>query len=127
MTDGPSYTGQSVLNGFIFDGPPQSASSHARGALLRIDDRITKIAREVDYEAIFDRRGTRGAMASAADRDLEFVRPRILERKGNIVIIFHKRHKTSRALRVDCPPRDSFGISIIVRGHDIPFEGLLKC
>jgi hypothetical protein len=74
----PGYTGQSILNGFIFDSPPQSASPNARGALLRIDDRVVEIAREVDYKAVCGRRGTRGAMATAADSKLELVRPSVL-------------------------------------------------
>src|SRR5229473_6403254 len=69
--DGPVYAGQSVLNSFVFDSGPQGTSSHTRGTLLRVDDRIVEIAREVDYKTIFCRRRARGAMATAADHNLE--------------------------------------------------------
>ena len=127
MIDRPSYTGQSVLNSFIFDCPPQRASPHVRGALLWIDDRVVEIAREVDDKAVFGGRGTRGAMATATDRDLKFVRPSVLQRERNVVGVLHEGDDTSRALRIGSPPGNGFGISVIVRGHDIPFERLLEC
>jgi hypothetical protein len=127
MIDGPGYAGQSMLNGFTFDSPPQGASSNAHGALLWIGDCIVEMAREVDNNTVLGRRSTRRAMAATADRNLELVRPSILEREGNVVGVFHEGHNASRALRVGCPPSDGLGISIVVRGHDIPFERLFEC
>jgi hypothetical protein len=115
-----------MLNSFIFDSSPQRTSSHARGALLRVDGRIVEIAREVDYKAIFCGRGTRRAMTAAANRNLEIVRSSVLQRERNIVIVFHKGNNTSFALSVSGPASYSLGVSLIVRGHDIPFERLLE-
>jgi hypothetical protein len=126
MVDGPGYAGQSMLNSLIFDSSPQRASSHARGALLRIDDRIVEIAREVDYEAVFGRRGTRRAMAAAASRNMEVVSPSVLQRERNVVSVFHEGNNTSFALRMGGPPSYGLGVSLIVGGHDIPFERLLE-
>jgi hypothetical protein len=126
MIDGPSYTGQSMLNSFIFDSAPQSASPYTCGALLRIDDCVVEITREVDYKAVFGRRGTRGAMASAADRNLKVIRPSVLQRERNVVGVLHEGDDTSRALRIGGPPGNGLGISVIIRGHDIPFERLLE-
>ena len=127
MINGPGYTGQTMLNSFIFDSSPQSSSPHARGALLRIDDRIVEIAGEIDNKAVFGRRCTRGAMPAATDRDLELVCPSVLQRERNVVGVFHEGHDTSRALRVGGPPRNGLRIPVIFRCHYIPFEGLLEC
>jgi hypothetical protein len=116
-----------MLNSFIFDGPPKGASPDTRGAFLRIDDSVVEIAREVDDKAVFGRGGTRGAMTSAADRNLELVRPSVLQRERNVVGVLHEGDDTSRALRVGGPPGNGHGISVIIRGHDIPFERLLEC
>lgn len=102
------------------------ASSHARGTLLRVDDRILEIAREVDYKTIFYRRRARGAMATAADHNLEVVRPSILQRKRNVVHVFHEGDNTSIALDVDGPPSDGLGVFLVAGVHDMPFEGLLE-
>jgi hypothetical protein len=66
-------------------------------------------------------------MASAADRNLELIHPRVLEREGNVVIAFHEGHNTSRAFRVGGPPSDGLSISFIVGGHEVPFERLFEC
>jgi hypothetical protein len=126
MIDGPGYAGQSMLNSFIFDSSPQRASSHAHGSLLRIDDRIVEIAREVDYEAVLGRRGTRRAMAAAANRNMEVVRPSILQRERNVIRVLHEGNNTSIALRIGGPPSYGLGISLIVGGHNIPFERSLE-
>jgi hypothetical protein len=115
-----------MLNGLIVDSPPQTASSHARGALLRIDDRVVKITREVDYKAVFGRRGTTDAVAAATDRNLEVVRPSVLQRECNVVSVFHKGDHTSIALRVGGPAGYGLSVSIIVGGHDITLEKLLE-
>src|SRR6266852_5499742 len=126
MIDGPGYTGQSMLNSLVFDSPPQRASSHARGALLWIDGRIVEIAREVDYEAIFGRRGTTDAMAAATDRNLEAVRSSVLQRERNVVGVFHEGNNTSIAFRIGGPASYGLIVSVVVGGHDIPFERLLE-
>jgi hypothetical protein len=126
VIDGPGYTGQSMLSSFLFDSCPQRASSHTRGALLCIDGRVVEIAREVDYEAVFDRRGTRNVMAAATDRNLEAVRPSVLQGKRNVVIVFHKGDNTSIALRVGGPAGYGLSVSAVVWGHDIAFERLLE-
>jgi hypothetical protein len=126
MIDSPGYAGQSILNSFIFDSSPQRASSHARDALLWIDDRIVEIAREVDYEAVFGRRGTRRAMTAATDRNLEVVLPSVLQREGNVANIFDEGDNTSIALRVGGPAGYGLCVSVVVGGHDIPFQRLLE-
>src|SRR5258708_36165871 len=126
MIDDPGYAGQSVLNSFVFDSGPQRASSHARGTLLRVDDRILGIAREVGYKTIFCRRRARGAMATAADHNLEVVRPSILQRKRNVVHVFHEGDNTSIALDVGGPSSDGLGINLIVWGHNIPLKDCLN-
>jgi hypothetical protein len=60
MIDGPDYTGQSMLDGFIFDSPPQGASPHARGALLWIDDCIFEITRGRLQGHLSQKRNQRG-------------------------------------------------------------------
>src|SRR5229473_2065014 len=102
-----------MLNSFIFDSGPQRASSHARGTLLRVDDRILEIAREVDYKTIFYRRRARGAMATAANRDLEVIRPSVPQRKRNVVCVLHEGDNTSIALDVDGPPSDGLGVFLV--------------
>jgi len=126
MIDPPSYAGQSMLNSFIFDSSPQRASSHARGALLRVDGRIVEIAREINYEAVFCGRGTRRAVTATANRNMEVVCPSILQRKRNVVCVFHKGNNTSFALRVGGPASYSLGVSLIARDHDITFERLFE-
>jgi hypothetical protein len=126
MIDSPGYTGQSMLNSLIFDSCPQRASSHARGAPLRINDRIVEITGEVDYKAVFGRGGTRSAMAAAANRNMKVVCPSILQRERNVVIVLHEGNNTSFALRDGGPPSYGLGVSFIVGGHDIPFERLLE-
>jgi hypothetical protein len=126
MIDGPGYTGQSMLNSLIFDSSPQRASSHVRGTLLRIDDRIVEIAREINYEAVFHRRCTTEAMAAATDRNLEAVRPSVLQRERNVVRVFHEGDNTSFALHVGGPASYGLSVSVFVGGHDIPFERLLE-
>jgi hypothetical protein len=115
-----------MLNSFVFNSCPQRASPHARGALLCIDGRIIEIAGEVDYEAVFGRRSTRGAMATAANRNMKVVCPSILQRERNVVIVFHEGNNTSFALRGGGPPSYGLGVSLIAGGHDIPFERLLE-
>ena len=126
MVDRPSYSGQSVLNGFIFDRPPQGASPHACSALLRVDDHVVEMAREVDDKAVFGRRGTRWTMATTADRNLELVCLSILQRERNVVSVLHEGDNTSRTLRVCGPPGNGLEISVIIRSHDVPFERLLE-
>src|SRR6267154_5226216 len=126
MIDSPGYAGQSMLNSFIFDSSPQRTSSHARRALLRVDDRIVDIAREVDYKAVFRGRGTRRAVTATANRNMEVVCPSILQRKRNVVCVFHKGNNTSFALRVGGPASYGLSVSFVVGGHDIPFERLLE-
>jgi hypothetical protein len=53
MIDPPGHSGQPMLNSLIFDSSPQRTSSHARGALLCVDDRMVEILRGVDYETVF--------------------------------------------------------------------------
>ena len=127
MIDGPSYRSQSVLNSFFFDGAPQSPSAHARGAFLRIDDGIVEVAREIDDEPVFGRRGARGAVAAAANRELEIVRPGVLQRERNVVRVFHEGHDASGTLCVGCPSCYRLGIVCIVGGHDVPFERMFEC
>src|SRR5713226_2476280 len=88
------------------------ASSHARGTLLRVDDRILEIAREVDYKTIFYRRRARGAMATAANRDLEVIRPSVLQRTRDVLCVLHEADNTSIALDVNGPPSDGLGINL---------------
>jgi hypothetical protein len=126
MIDPPSYTGQPTFNSLIFDSSPQRASSHVRGALLWVDDRIVEIAREVDYKAAFCRRGTRRAMTAAANRNMEVVCPSMPQRERNVVRVFHEGDNTSFALRVGGPASNGLGVSLVVRGHDIPFKRLLE-
>ena len=126
MIDGPGYAGQSMFNSLIFDSSPERASSYARGALLWIDGRIVEIAREIDYEAVFDRRGTTDAMAASTDRNSEAVRPSVLQRERNVVSVFHEGDNMSFALRVGGPASYGLNVSIVVRGNDIPFERLLE-
>jgi hypothetical protein len=126
MIDPPSYTGQTILNSLIFDSCPQRASSHARGALLWVDDRIVEIAREVNHEAVFGRRGTRRAMTPAANRNLEVVCSSVLQGERNVVIVFHEGNNASFTLRVGGPTSYSLGVSLIVRGHNISLERLLE-
>jgi hypothetical protein len=94
--------------------------------LLRIDDRIVEIAREIDYKAVFDRRSTTEAMAAATDRNLEAVRPSVLQRERNVVSVFHEGNNTSFALHVDGPASYGLSVLVVVGGHDIPFERLLE-
>ena len=126
MIIGPGYASQFMLDSFIFDSAPQRASSDARDAFLWVDDRIVEIAREVDDEAIFGRRGTRRAMTAATNRNMEAVRPGILQRERNVVRVFHEGNNTSFALRVGGPPSYGLSLSLIAGGHNIPFERLLE-
>jgi hypothetical protein len=84
------------------------------------------MTREVDYEAVFGRRGTTDAMAPATDRNLEAVRPSVLQGKRNVVSVFHKGNNTSIALGVGGPASYGLSVSVVVGGHDIPFERLLE-
>jgi|SRR6266851_2810586 len=126
MVDRPSYTSQTVLNGFFFDSAPQSPSPDTHGALLGVDDCIVEVAREIDYNTVFGGRGSRRAMTAATNRNLEAVRPSVLQRERNVVGIFHEGHNASGALGVPGPPSYCLGIAYVVGGHDIPFERLLE-
>jgi hypothetical protein len=126
MIDGPGYAGQSMFNSLIFNSSPQRTSSYACGPLLWINGRIVEIAREIDYEAVFDRRGTTQAMAAATDRNLEAVRPSVLQRERNVVSVLYEGDNTSFALQVGGPASYGLSVFVVVRGHDIPFEGLLE-
>lgn len=126
MVDGPSYGSQSVLNSFFFDGAPQSPSTHARGAFFRIDDGIVEVAREIDDETVFGGGGARGAVAAAANPNLEVVRPGVRQRERDVVRVFYEGYGASGTLCVDCPPGYRLGIACIVGGHDVAFERLLE-
>src|ERR1700733_2334128 len=99
----PSHTGQSILNSFIFNSSPQRASSHAHGALLWVDDHIVEIAREVDYEAVFGGSCPTGAVATAANRNLEAVLSSVFQGERNVVVFFYEGNNTSFALRIGGP------------------------
>jgi hypothetical protein len=57
---------------------------------------------------------------------MEVVCPGILQGERNIVSVFDEGNNTSFALRVGAPPGYGLGVSVIVGGHDIPFERLLE-
>lgn len=116
-----------MLYRFLFDSVPQSASPYTHGTLLWIDDRIAEIAREVDYKPVLGRGGTSWTMSSAANCDLEIIRPGILQRKGNVVSVLDESHDTGTALSVDSPSGYRRFVISIVRGHNVPLERLLEC
>jgi len=126
MVDGPGYRRQSVLDSFLFDGGPQSPSTHARGALLRIDDGIVEVAKEIDDNTVFGGRGASGAVAATANPNLEVVRPGVLQRERDVIRVFYEGYDASGTLCIDCPPGYRLGIASIVGGHDVPFERLLE-
>jgi len=87
---------------------------------------IVEVAREIDDNTVFGRRGARGAVAAPENPDLEVVRPSILPCERDIVRVFHEGYDASGTLCVGWPPGYRLGIACIVGGHDVPFERLLE-